>query len=285
MTPRHPPRALRSLTTPIRPPPPRGAWGPPGRDDPDPARSTSRIRGRGVVRRGGLHQRRSLVRGGPSDARRLAARRGPPPGIRFHVRGEIVPLPHLLRSCVACVTNHRIVRERRPAPAVRRRAPRGPGRSAEVGPTGRWPGGGAEPDSGPAPPRAQRGDRGGGSGAGWRARSPAMAVDRRSSVRWTLVGGRRKVSDGGAGPMRPEAAARRRDAATAPGPGLPKAILRKEVIQPQVPLRLPCYDLVPITGFIFGACLVGSGDFGCPPLWWLDGRCVQGSGTHSPRRC
>ena len=31
--------------------------------------------------------------------------------------------------------------------------------------------------------------------------------------------------------------------------------LRKEVIQPQVPLRLPCYDLVPITGFIFGACL------------------------------
>src|SRR4051795_5531860 len=31
-------------------------------------------------------------------------------------------------------------------------------------------------------------------------------------------------------------------------------ILRKEVIQPQVPLRLPCYDLVPITEFIFGAC-------------------------------
>ena len=25
------------------------------------------------------------------------------------------------------------------------------------------------------------------------------------------------------------------------------AILRKEVIQPQVPLRLPCYDLVPVT--------------------------------------
>ena len=29
--------------------------------------------------------------------------------------------------------------------------------------------------------------------------------------------------------------------------------LRKEVIQPQVPLRLPCYDLVPITEFAFGA--------------------------------
>ena len=36
--------------------------------------------------------------------------------------------------------------------------------------------------------------------------------------------------------------------------GFPRVILRKEVIQPQVPLRLPCYDLVPITGFIFGAC-------------------------------
>ena len=30
--------------------------------------------------------------------------------------------------------------------------------------------------------------------------------------------------------------------------------LRKEVIQPQVPLRLPCYDLVPITEFILGTC-------------------------------
>ena len=62
-------------------------------------------------------------------------------------------------------------------------------------------------------------------------------------------------------------------------------ILRKEVIQPQVPLRLPCYDLVPITSFTFGACPCGLSDFGCPPLWWLDGRCVQGSGTHSPRHC
>ena len=26
-----------------------------------------------------------------------------------------------------------------------------------------------------------------------------------------------------------------------------KALFRKEVIQPQVPLRLPCYDLVPVT--------------------------------------
>ncbi len=30
-------------------------------------------------------------------------------------------------------------------------------------------------------------------------------------------------------------------------------IPRKEVIQPQVPLRLPCYDLVPITELTVGA--------------------------------
>ena len=30
---------------------------------------------------------------------------------------------------------------------------------------------------------------------------------------------------------------------------------RKEVIQPQVPLRLPCYDFIPITTHTFGAFL------------------------------
>ena len=33
--------------------------------------------------------------------------------------------------------------------------------------------------------------------------------------------------------------------------GLRKS-LRKEVIQPQVPLRLPCYDLVPVTSLAVG---------------------------------
>jgi hypothetical protein len=33
-------------------------------------------------------------------------------------------------------------------------------------------------------------------------------------------------------------------------------ILRKEVIQPQVPLRLPCYDLVPIIELTLGASLL-----------------------------
>ena len=63
---------------------------------------------------------------------------------------------------------------------------------------------------------------------------------------WTLGGGRR----------RPPRVAGRADAVTDRRRTSGRAgmdVLRKEVIQPQVPLRLPCYDLVPITGFIFGA--------------------------------
>ncbi len=30
---------------------------------------------------------------------------------------------------------------------------------------------------------------------------------------------------------------------------------RKEVIQPQVPLRLPCYDFIPVTSHTLGPCL------------------------------
>ena len=32
---------------------------------------------------------------------------------------------------------------------------------------------------------------------------------------------------------------------------------RKEVIQPQVPLRLPCYDFTPVTSHSLGGCLRG----------------------------
>jgi hypothetical protein len=36
----------------------------------------------------------------------------------------------------------------------------------------------------------------------------------------------------------------------------PKAtLLRKEVIQPQVPLRLPCYDFTPVANQTLGVCL------------------------------
>ena len=65
-------------------------------------------------------------------------------------------------------------------------------------------------------------------------------------------------------------------------PGLP----RKEVIQPHLPIRLPCYDFTPITDHTFGACLPYGwhSDFGYYRLSWCDGRCVQGPGTYSPRR-
>jgi hypothetical protein len=34
---------------------------------------------------------------------------------------------------------------------------------------------------------------------------------------------------------------------------------RKEVIQPHLPVRLPCYDLAPITGLTLGGCLLAVG--------------------------
>jgi hypothetical protein len=36
-------------------------------------------------------------------------------------------------------------------------------------------------------------------------------------------------------------------------------LLRKEVIQPQVPLRLPCYDFIPVTAHTLGPCLLAVG--------------------------
>jgi hypothetical protein len=30
-------------------------------------------------------------------------------------------------------------------------------------------------------------------------------------------------------------------------------LLRKEVIQPHLPIRLPCYDFTPVIGFTFGS--------------------------------
>ncbi len=33
-----------------------------------------------------------------------------------------------------------------------------------------------------------------------------------------------------------------------------KELLRKEVIQPHLPVRLPCYDLAPVASFTLDAC-------------------------------
>ena len=57
---------------------------------------------------------------------------------------------------------------------------------------------------------------------------------------------------------------------------------RKEVFQPHLPVRLPCYDLAPITSFALGRSSTVT-YFRHPRLSWLDGRCVQGPGTYSPR--
>ena len=91
----------------------------------------------------------------------------------------------------------------------------------------------------------------------------------------TFVGSRRGPSDdpGGAD------VASRSGTRSGTGPGLActparanfQGILRKEVIQPQVPLRLPCYDLVPITGFIFGACLAAPATSDAPRFGGLTG--------------
>jgi hypothetical protein len=120
----------------------------------------------------------------------------------------------------------------RPAPSVQARRPQSIETGSRIRP----------------PPRQFRG----------RATSGAVAGEARIGVegrmparpdRRTSVGSRRRPSGGRDGAdvdlARPGGRADR-------GVGV---ILRKEVIQPQVPLRLPCYDLVPITGFIFGACL------------------------------
>ena len=64
-------------------------------------------------------------------------------------------------------------------------------------------------------------------------------------------------------------------------------LLRKEVIQPHLPVRLPCYDFTPIADPTFDGSLHKgwATGFGCYRLSWCDGRCVQGPGTYSPRRC
>ena len=56
------------------------------------------------------------------------------------------------------------------------------------------------------------------------------------------------------------------------------------MIQPQVLLRLPCYDFTLIICPTLGGGLLKGypTDFGCYKLSWCDGRCVQDPGTYSP---
>src|SRR5207237_9567985 len=56
---------------------------------------------------------------------------------------------------------------------------------------------------------------------------------------------------------------------------------RKAVFQPHLPVRLPCYDLAPVTGFTLAALVKGT--CRCPRLPWLAGRGVHGPGPYSRR--
>ena len=58
---------------------------------------------------------------------------------------------------------------------------------------------------------------------------------------------------------------------------------RKEVIQPHLPIRLPCYDFTPVISPAFSSFRFWITDFGHYQLPWCDGRCVQDPGTYSPQ--
>ena len=99
---------------------------------------------------------------------------------------------------------------------------------------------------------------------------------RKQLVQKTLGGSRRGElgSSHPEEPMSPHGPARPRNEsrpALCPAWANFQGILRKEVIQPQVPLRLPCYDLVPITGFTFGACLAAPATSDAPRFGGLTG--------------
>ena len=55
---------------------------------------------------------------------------------------------------------------------------------------------------------------------------------------------------------------------------------KKEVFQPHLPVRLPCYDLALVTDSTLTKSFTFR--FRSTQLPWLDGRCVQGPGTYSP---
>ena len=60
--------------------------------------------------------------------------------------------------------------------------------------------------------------------------------------------------------------------------------INKKVIQPHLPVRLPCYDFTLVTSPAFDVPIpkVCGNVFGLSQLPWCDGRCVQGLGTYSP---
>ena len=98
-------------------------------------------------------------------------------------------------------------------------------------------------------------------------RTPPTGIERRPPISQSSTAcWRRGSTRGGAGrvcrrgrrcpgePCHPTAgkpAIKEHDACRSKSSGIP----RKEVIQPQLPLRLPCYDFTPVTNPTFGGCL------------------------------
>ena len=90
---------------------------------------------------------------------------------------------------------------------------------------------------------------------------PRRAIDLEAPIRFAIIlpyakGARRRrtILRQESGPFSPDD-----ENALSPLPCFLKtnlsALLRKEVIQPQVPLRLPCYDFTPIINHTVGTCL------------------------------
>jgi hypothetical protein len=172
-----------------------------------------------------------------------------------------VPLPHF-----CSVTNNRIVREQDGRPRrTCRRALAGPGPSAPGSPEPATGQGAGQLSVCLAPRPAGSGrflrrvrspgssSRRPESGAGMTGRAAGVSIDRREGE---------PPGGAGVGPLRVGDGA---DVASRPSGRGRQGILRKEVIQPQVPLRLPCYDLVPITGLTFGACRLRRRRLRVPP--------------------
>jgi hypothetical protein len=65
----------------------------------------------------------------------------------------------------------------------------------------------------------------------------------------------RRPSKEGRPAVRSTRSSRRRRGTPYPNVTPAKWLPRKEVIQPQLPLRLPCYDFVPVTDPTLGGCL------------------------------
>lgn len=267
MAPRHPPRALGGLTTPTGR---RGLAAP--RLAAGPAVPPGRPASRDAVGGRTSHDDHSLS--GPPAAHAAGGRR---------VRGDDSCATTYACSCSLARTRSPSRPGKAPGAVRAPRAgfdpphchratraygpPEGIGRPG--GPGGRWPRAGARARGG------CRGRRPAAAGSSRGLGPVGHSIDRRAGpwdtgrryAEWADPRGEPACRAGGPESGRADVAA-----AGDESPRRAGCVLRKEVIQPQVPLRLPCYDLVPIGGLTFGACPVRApATSGAPPFGGLTG--------------